>query len=710
MNTKQQAGERIRKLRSEINRHRYLYHVLDQQEISDAALDALKHELALLEEQFPEFLTPDSPSQRVAGKPLAKFRKVAHRVRMTSLADAFSADELRAWEARVRKIIPREHFSYFAEAKGDGFAVSLTYRKGIFAVGATRGDGMVGEDVTENLKTIEAIPLALAAPDEMRREALSRKILDAFPRVRKAVERIPREIEVRGEVYMTKQAFARANREQERKGLPAFANPRNIAAGSVRQLDPAITRARMLSFFAWDLVTDCGQETHEEEHLIMHVLGFPTVPLAERCDSLNGVVAFYEAVGKKRESLPFLIDGVVVQVNEGRFFERLGIVGKAPRGAVAFKFPAKEATTVIEDIIVQVGRTGILTPVAVLRPVPIGGVLVSRATLHNQDEIERLGVKIGDTVIVERAGDVIPAVTGVLRRLRPRNARAFRMPAKCPICASPVVRRGEGNEAPRRPSTLLRAGGSGQGVSVGYYCSNVHCAAIQRRSIYHFVSKHALDIEGLGPKNVDALLENGLIRDAADLFALQRDNIAELQRFGEKSAENLIAAIAAKKDIPLARFLYALGIPQVGEETAMDLARRFGSLESIRAASLEELSQVRDIGSVVAQSIRAWFGAERNQKFLARLARVGVRAVRERVPRRAGTLAGKTFVLTGGLESMTRGEAKARIRERGGEISESVSRKTDYVIVGSDPGSKFDRAQKLGVATVDEKEFLKLLK
>ena len=691
------ARERIEKLRKEINYHRYRYHVLDRQEISDAALDALKHELVQLEEQFPELVTSDSPSQRVAGKPLAKFHKVRHRVRMTSLTDAFSADEMRAWETRIQKLLPGERLRYFAEAKGDGFAVSLTYRNGVFAVGATRGDGIIGEDVTESIKTIEAIPLALAPDAGLRREAALQSMLDAFPRVRKAIERIPPELEVRGEVYMTKKAFALVNREQEKKGLPAFANPRNIAAGSVRQLDPAVTRARRLSFFAWDLVTDCGQETHEEEHLIMKVLGFPTVPLAERCHSLDEAIAFSGAVGKKRESLPFLIDGVVVQVNEGRLFERLGIVGKAPRGAIAFKFPAKEATTVVEGITVQVGRTGILTPVAALRPVLIGGVLVSRATLHNQDEITRLGVKIGDTVVVERAGDVIPAVTGVLKRLRPKNARAFRMPAKCPICGSPVVRREQ------------EAGGRGKEVSVGYYCSNARCAAVQRRNLYHFVSKRALDIEGLGPKNIDAFLENGLIRDAADFFTLQREHIVQLERFGEKSAESIVTAIAAKKRVPLARFLYALGIPHVGEETAMDLARRFGSLEQVRAASLEELSGVRDIGSVVAASIRAWFGAERNQRILARIAKAGVRALRERASRVPGALRGKTFVLTGGLVAMTRDEAKTKIRECGGDISESVSRKTDYVVVGSDPGSKFDRARELKVKTLSEQAFVRLL-
>ena len=703
------AKERIAKLRDEINHHRYQYHVLDRQEISDAALDVLKHELVELEEQFPELLTEDSPSQRIGGKPLAKFRKVKHRARMTSLTDAFSPDELRAWETRIRKILPREPFRYFAEAKGDGFAVSLIYRNGIFAVGATRGDGMVGEDVTENIKTIEAVPLALATPDAMRREASLHKLLDAFPRVRRAIERLPRELEVRGEVYMTKKAFALVNREQEKRGLPLFANPRNVAAGSVRQLDPAVTRTRRLSFFAWDLVTNLGQETHEEEHAIMKILGFPTVPLAERCDSLEEVIAFYGAVGKKRESLPFLIDGVVVQVNDGRPFEMLGIIGKAPRGAVAFKFPAKEATTVIEGITVQIGRTGILTPVAVLRPVPIGGVLVSRATLHNQDEIDRLGVKIGDTVVVERAGDVIPAVTDVLLRLRPKNARTFHMPAKCPICGSPVKRR----EQPRRRGIGAPTKASeraGNGTSVGYYCSNRECAAVQRRSIYHFVSKHALDIEGLGPKNIDAFLEHGLIRDAADLFALRRENIAQLERFGETSAANLVGAITAKKIIPLARFLYALGIPQVGEETAMDLARYFGSLEKVRDASLEELAQVRDIGSVVAHSIRAWFGTERNQRVLTRLANAGVHITAERASRRAEALSGKTFVLTGGLGTMTRDEAKAHIRERGGNVSESVSRRTDYVVVGSDPGSKAEHAQRLGVTTLSEQEFTHLIR
>ena len=685
-----EAKERAEKLRREIDRHRYLKHVLDRQEISDAAEDSLKHELAKLEERFPDLVTPDSPTQRVAGHALTKFKKVRHRERMTSLNDAFSPEELKVWEERLQRLLPHSGWEYFAEAKGDGFAVSLLYERGLLVTGATRGDGLVGEDVTVNLKTIDAIPLRIRDDVETlaKKEGSVRKILAEFSRVRRAVANLPPRIEVRGEVYMTKSAFDVVNREQKKKGLPPFANPRNIAAGSVRQLDPRITASRRLAFFAWDLVTDLGQGTHEEEHLIMKVLGFPTVPIARRCHSAEDVIHFWREVGERREKLAYLIDGVVVQVNDAEALDRLGIVGKAPRGAIAFKFPAEEATTVVEDIIVQVGRTGVLTPVAVLRPVQIGGVRVSRATLHNLDEIRRLGVRLGDTVIVERAGDVIPAVSGVLRRLRPKGAHEFHMPKKCPMCGWPVIRRED---------------------EVAYRCSNKNCSAIQRQGLYHFASKHALDIQGLGAKNVDALVEQGLIRDPADLFLLKAEDVAGLERFGEKSADNLIGAINGKRKVRLDRFLYALGIQHVGEETARDLARHFGSLPGVKAASLEELGRVRDIGGVVARSIRDWFSLEKNLKLLAKFRNVGFRVEREQATVTRQKLAGKTFVLAGELARLRRDEAKERIRDSGGDISESVSKGTDYVVVGSEPGSKYDRARQLGVKIIKEKEFLKML-
>ena len=706
MNRKE-SFERIQKLKGEINYHRYLYHVLDRQEISDAALDSLKHELARLEEEYPEFLTPDSPTQRIGGKPLEKFKKVTHAVRMTSLNDAFSEQEFLEWEKRVLRFREgpatrgQPDLGYFAEAKGDGFAVSLIYKKGIFTVGSTRGDGLTGENVTQNLKTIESIPLRISGDAESisKKYKELRAILEHHPRVVSAIGGVDREetIEVRGEVYMAKKSFEELNRTQKKKGEEPFANPRNVAAGSVRQLNQKITASRRLDFFAWDLITDLGQETHEEEHLIMKVLGFPTVPLTRYCKNTAEVISFRDEVGKIRESLPFLIDGIVVQVNDGRIFEQLGIVGKAPRGAIAFKYPAEEATTVVENISVQVGRTGVLTPVAHLKPVEIGGVTVSRATLHNMDEIERLGVQIGDTVIVERAGDVIPAVKRVLERLRPKGAKKFHMPEHCPVCGSPV----------RRQETLRQA--QGKQRSVAYYCSNKNCGAVQREKLYHFVSKNAVNIEGLGPKIIDALIENDLTKDAADLFALRKENIEPMERFAEKSAANLIAAIQAKKKIDLNRFIFALGIHHVGEVTARDLAEQYGSLEKLASAPLEELQKIRDIGGVVAESIYAWFRNEKNRKLLEKFKKVGLRVKNYESRIKNDRLAGKTFVLTGELEHMTRGEAKEKIRLLGGDVSESVSKKTDYVVGGANPGSKFEKAKKLGVKIVDEKEFLRFI-
>ncbi|MBI3273571.1 MAG: NAD-dependent DNA ligase LigA [Candidatus Colwellbacteria bacterium] len=685
MNFKE-AQKRVVKLRDEINRHRYLYHVLDRQEISDEALDSLKHELEALEQEFPDLITPDSPTQRVGGKPFSRFKKIRHESRMLSLQDAFSEDEMREWSTRIQKLAPYEKLEYFAELKIDGFAVSLIYENGLLRAGSTRGDGTIGEDVTENLKTIESLPLQLHDTSLLSTEKEVHAILENYPRVKKIFLHARPKVEIRGEVYMLKKKFEEINRTQEKAGLPIFANPRNVAAGSVRQLNPKITASRKLDFLAYDLVTDLGQETHEEEHLIAKLFGFKTIDLAARCKNISEVVNFWKKVYEKREILPFLIDGIVVQVNNGALFEKLGVVGKAPRGAIAFKFPAKEATTVVEDIILQVGRTGVLTPVALLRPVSISGVTVSRATLHNMDEIRRLDVHKSDTVVIQRAGDVIPAVTKVLPKLRPKGSRPFHMPKE--FCNQPVIRR-EGEVAYR----ILHP---------------EKCPLVSRERFHHFVSKSAFDIQGLGPKIIDRLMDEGLVQDPADLFLLKEGDITPLERFAEKSAKNLIRSIHAKKKIELARFIYALGILHVGEETAIDLARYFGTLEKLTQATYEELQKIPNIGEKVAQSIYDWFFSNANKQFVKKLLHVGVLPKHAKKEVSGGKLSGLTFVLTGSLLSMTRDQAKDLIRAEGGDMSESVSKKTDYVIVGSEPGLKLEKAKELGVKIIDEKEFVKM--
>ena len=673
---KTEAKKRIEKLKKLINYHRYLYHVLNRQEISDAALDSLKHELYKLEQQFPELITLDSPTQRVAGKPLEGFKKVEHKVPMLSIEDIFSEEELRDWEDYFKKLTP-EKFDYFAELKIDGFAISLLYENGIFRVGSTRGTGRVGEDVTQNLKTIELIPLRL----EIHQKLPNKEIEE---RLEKLIEK--GEIEIRGEVYMNVKDFERLNKELGKKGEKTFANPRNLAAGSIRQLDPKLAASRPLKFLAYDIITDLGQKKHSQEHEILKVLGFKTDE-GRKCKNLNETIEFWKEVAKKREKLPFQIDGVVINVNDNETFQKLGVVGKSPRGVRAFKFSPKQATTIIEKIILQVGRTGAITPVAVLKPVEVGGVKISRATLHNEDEIKRLGVKIGDTVIVGRAGDVIPDVIQALPELRTGKEREFKMPKNCPVC-------GEKLEKP--------AG------EVVWRCKNQKCPARKREYFYHFVSRPAFDILGLGPKIIDRFLDEGLISDPADLFLLKEDDISHLERFAEKSAQNLINAIQSKKKINLAKFIYALGIRNVGEETAQDLAEYFGSFEKLEKANLEELQKIMDVGPVVAKSIYDFFQEKRNLKFVERFKKVGVEILEEKKPKYQ-PLKGKIFVLTGILETMAREEAKEKIRQLGGEISESVSKKTDFVIVGKEPGSKFQIAKNLGIETLNEKEFLALI-
>ena len=684
---KKKAKERIEKLRKEINYHRYLYHVLDRQEISDAANDSLKHELEKLEKEFPKLITPDLPTQRVGGAVLSGFKKVRHSKRMLSLNDAFLEEELKEWVTRIEKLLPREPLDYFAELKVDGFAISLEYRNGILVRGSTRGDGITGEDITENLKTIESLPLQIHNPEEISKEKEIKKIFKEFPLVKKITIKIPETLEVRGEVYMTKKTFAEINREQKKRGSPPFANPRNVAAGSIRQLDPKITASRKLDFLAYDIVSDLGLETHEEKHALARVFGFKTINPAEQCKKTSDIVAFWKNVLDERERLPFLIDGVVIQVNSTKLFERLGVVGKAPRGALAFKFPAKEAVTILKEIVIQVGRTGVLTPVAVLEPVVVDGVTVSRATLHNMDEIERLDVRVGDTVIIQRAGDVIPDIVRVLKNLRPHSAKAFQMPKT--FCGQ-NVRRTPGEVAHR-------------------IMNPEQCELVERKRLYHFASKHAFDIKGLGPKIIDRLADENLIQDAADLFNLKEGDIAPIERFAEKSAGNIIHAIQSKKEIEFPRFIYALGIPHVGEETALDLAKRFGTLEKLEQASLEELNAIPNIGPIVTESIHQWFNEKRYKIFLKKLRDAGVRSKHFRSGKETGKLHNQTFVLTGTLERLTRDEAKMRIREHGGNVSETVSKNTDYAVVGETPGSKLKQAKNLGVTTLNETEFLSLI-
>ncbi len=666
MITKKEASVRIEKLRKEVDRHRYLYHVLDTQEISEAALDSLKRELVQLEREYPDLITPDSPSQRVAGGVLSGFKKVTHSRPVLSLEDAFTATDLADWQTRNEKILRSSTQGYYCELKFDGLTVVITYEDGLLVRGATRGDGRIGEDVTQNLKTIESIPLRLDLS---------------------SLKKPPRVIEVRGEVVMTRKNFDILNKDQARRKLPLYANPRNVTAGSIRQLDPAITASRKLDAFIFELITDCGQRTHEEAHQIAARLGFKTSRYNETAADLKEVGAYLKKWETRRKSLPFNTDGSVVVVNEVAQERRLGFVGKTERWMIAYKFPAEQATTLVEDIIVQVGRTGALTPVAVLKPVLLAGTTVSRATLHNADEIKRLDVRAGDTVILQKAGDIIPDVVSVLTKLRPRSSKEFQFPARCPICGSQVMRpKGE----------------------VAHYCTNKRCYAQELEGIIHFVGKKAFDIDGLGEKIVEQLMQAGLVRDAADIFTITQDDILPLEGFAEKSADNLIKAIAKSKHVSLAKFIYALGIRHVGEETGRTLAQEFRTLRAVSGATFEALERVPDIGGVVAKSIVNWFTSKQSKKLLKKFSDHGVVVSRVELAKGAQTLAGKTFVLTGSLPE-PREAVAAQIRALGGSVSGSVSKQTDYVVAGDDPGSKLTKAQSLGVLVIDYAGIQRLL-
>jgi DNA ligase (NAD+) len=659
---KSDAAKRVEKLRAEIDRYRYQYHVLNNLEISEAALDALKHELYKLEQEYPDFVTSDSPTQRVAGKAMEGFKKVKHEVQMLSIEDAFSREEVDEWLARQKKLRPRAEFDFYADPKMDGLAVSIIYEDGVFVRGSTRGDGRIGEDVTHNLRTIEAIPLTLRKTFKGR-------------------------LEVRGEVYMKKTQLEWLNKILKKRGESALANPRNAAAGSIRQLDPKIAAERGLSFMGYGLIGDDSLKTCEQRHEALRHFGFPINANAKFCNTLDEVEKVFYALQKKRGSLDYWIDGLVVNVNDDALFSSLGVVGKTPRAIVAWKFPAEQGTTIVRDIIVSVGRTGVLTPVAILDPVKLVGTTVTHATLHNQDEIERLCLKIGDTVIVEKAGDVIPKVIKVLSKLRTGKEKSFHMPKHCPICGSPVERR-EGE--------------------VATVCTNKRCFAQELQRLLHFVSKNAVDIRGLGDKIMELLLNQGLVRDAADIFKLKKEDLFGLPGFAELASSKLVDEIQARRTISLDRFINALGIRHIGGETARDLASAFGTFEKFRKATKDELTAIDGVGEVAADSIVEFFADSHESRRLDNLLEIAT--VMHATKKAAGKLTGTSWVLTGTLESMSREEAKVAIRERGGEVSESVSKKTTYLVAGSDPGSKYDKAKALGVNIIDEDELRVLLK
>ncbi len=666
----QEVRERLEKLKAAIEKYRYAYHVLDKDEISPEALDSLKRELSEIEEEYPELKTPDSPSARVAGEPLPEFTKVPHKVPQWSFNDAFSEDDMRKFDERVKKMLRQELGrdvapTYVAELKIDGLKVVLEYEKGVLKTAATRGDGRVGEDVTANVKTIESVPLRLSEDS------------DAI---------------VEGEVWLGKKALAALNESRVAQSQPVFANPRNAAAGSIRQLDPKIAAGRRLQVFIYDLAfaPTHNPPTQIEELQLLQKLGFKVNTHFRMCSHMDDVIAFWKEWQTKSKHEDYLIDGVVVKVNEREYQDALGYTGKAPRFAIAFKFPAEQVTTVVEDIQLQIGRTGVVTPVAHLRPVLVAGSVVSRATLHNEDEIRRLDVRIGDTVILQKAGDVIPDIVRVVTDMRTGKEKPYVFPTHVAECG------GDGR--------IERIPGQ-----AAYRCVAKDSAAQHRRKLYHFVSKHAFDIDGLGPRIIDALLDEHLVSSFEDIFTLKRGDLVDLPRFAEKSVDNLLTAIETARNTTLARLIISLSIPQVGEETAHDLAHHFKTIDTLRRASVEDLEALSGVGPIVARSVHEWFSDKHHARMLDKLL-AEIRIVADTVSDIPQTLSGKTFVLTGTLSTMGRDEAKEKIRARGGSVSGSVSVKTDFVVAGENPGSKLDDANSMNVAVLTEDEFLRMLR
>lgn len=665
---KADVAKRVAQLREQLEKYRHSYYVQDAPEVDDAVYDSLNNELKDLEAQFPELITSDSPTQRVGGEASNAFAKVAHQSRMLSLSDVFSFDEVASWEKRTEKLLGSRPHEYFAELKMDGLAMSLIYEDGKFVQAVTRGDGSIGEDVTHTVRTVRTVPMKLH---------VSKKVPQAVYAGR---------FEVRGEVVLPKKEFARINTEREKEGLPLFANPRNAGAGSIRQLDASVTAARRLEFIVFSIV-DLVDELplHTDMLDCARELGFKVAPEAEVLHSLSELEGYVQKVETLRDKLPFGIDGLVISVNDRAAFYELGVVGKAPRGAVAYKFPAEQATTILEDIRVSIGRTGAVTPYAVLTPVKVAGSTVSRATLHNEDEIARKDLRIGDTVIIQKAGDIIPEVVKPITDLRTGKERIWQMPRE--VDGVTVVRP-EGEAVARLVD-----------LSVGQ---------VRWQQLIHFVGKTGFDIEGFGERTVMQLMEVGLVKNPADVFTLKAEDLEDLEGFAPVSAAKLATAIQTKKDIGLAKFLFALGIRHVGEKTARDIAQHFKTLEAVRAATHEELEQIAGVGGVVAESFAEWVKNEDAQKRVDELLEVGVR-VRDENGQAGGKLTGTTWVLTGTLPTLTRDEAKAKILAAGGEVSSSVSKKTNYVLAGEEAGSKLAKAEALGVKIIDEVTFLKIL-
>jgi DNA ligase (NAD+) len=659
--------KKAEKLREEIEYHNTRYYVLDQPEISDAQYDRLMRELEKLEEQYPELGTPNSPTQRVGAPPLEAFEIVIHTLPMLSLANAFDESETKEFDKRVKKFLgTSSDIEYVTEPKLDGLAVELIYGRGQFVVGSTRGDGVNGENITQNLRTVKTIPLQL---------------------IRKEIP-IPERLEVRGEVIMQLNRFRELNRKREEAGEPLFANPRNASAGSVRQLDSKITAGRPLEIYCYGIGEVRGHtfKSHWEILQTFPKWGLRVNSHIQKCKNIDEVIEYYHEMNERREKLPYEIDGIVIKVNRLDLQTRLGEISRSPRWALAFKFQPKQETTKILDIIVQVGRTGALTPVAVMEPVKVGGVEVSRATLHNQDEVDKKDVRIGDTVIIQRAGDVIPEVVQVTESKRTGKEKKFKMPSKCPVCGAEVIK----EEAIHR-------------------CIGLDCPAQLKGRIRHFASKRAMDIDGLGVKLIDQLVETGLVKDVADLYDIKKEQLIDLERMADKSAQNIIDAIEGSKTKPLSKFLYALGIRHVGESTAEDLARHFTRLDDFFHLSEEDLMEVEGIGPEVAASVHQFFKDKKNKESIERLKKAGVKVV-ELKGKEKGKLAGKTFVFTGALKDVGRDEARNLVESLGGVTASSVSKKVDFVVVGEDPGSKYDKAKELGIKILTEEEFKKMVR